>query len=124
MAGLVPAISLRRAQLLCLNDRDRRDKPGDDDGECVEFDRNRPWSRVRQVTNHFDQAALSSPSCVSAVTPSSRPISWAILPLITFSTVVPVKCILWPVAAGRLPTRKSLKAGPVWVPPPSHRPTT
>ena len=39
-------------------------------------------------------------------------------------TVVPVKRILRPVAAGRLPTRKSLKAGPVCVPPPSHRPTT
>jgi hypothetical protein len=32
MAGLVPAISLRKA-LPCPNDRDRRDKPGDDDGE-------------------------------------------------------------------------------------------
>ncbi len=29
MAGLVPAISLRRAPL-CLMYRDRRDKPGDD----------------------------------------------------------------------------------------------
>jgi hypothetical protein len=34
MAGLVPAISLRKAQL-CLDDRDRRDKPGDDDEEVL-----------------------------------------------------------------------------------------
>jgi hypothetical protein len=60
-----------------------------------------------------DQIALIRPSWVSAVTPSSRPISATILPLMTFSTVVPVKCILWPVAAGRAPKRKSLKAGPV-----------
>ena len=33
-------------------------------------------------------------------------------PSITFSTVVPVKRILRPVAAGRPPTRKSSKAGP------------
>jgi hypothetical protein len=32
MAGLVPAISLRRARLR-VHYRDRRDKPGDDDGE-------------------------------------------------------------------------------------------
>jgi hypothetical protein len=32
MAGLVPAISLRKAAL-CLYYRDRRDKPGDDEGE-------------------------------------------------------------------------------------------
>lgn len=60
----------------------------------------------------FDQAALISPSWVNAVTPSSRPISSTILPLTTLSTVVPVKCILRPVAAGKLPTRKSSKAGP------------
>src|SRR5262245_17356640 len=40
------------------------------------------------VADCFDQAALISPSWVSAVTPSSRPISSTILPLITFSTVV------------------------------------
>src|SRR6516164_10065088 len=50
------------------------------------------------VAGCFDQAALISPSWVSAVTPSSRPISSTILPLITLSTVVPVKCILRPVA--------------------------
>jgi hypothetical protein len=42
MAGLVPAISLRKAQL-CLYHRDRRDKPrdkpGDDDGEWVDAHR-------------------------------------------------------------------------------------
>jgi hypothetical protein len=32
MAGLVPAISLSWARL-CLNYRDRRDKPGDDERE-------------------------------------------------------------------------------------------
>src|SRR6201992_1300693 len=77
-------------------------------------------SPVSDAWRRFDQAAfLISPSWVSAVKPSSRPISSTILPLITFSTVVPVKCILRPVAAGRPPIRKSLKAGPVWVTPPS-----
>src|SRR5262245_19665434 len=81
--------------------------------------------RIRRVAatangGRCDQAALSNPSWVSAVTPSSRPISSTILPSITLSTVVPVKCILRPVAAGRPPIRKSSKAGPVWVPPPSH----
>ena len=36
MAGLVLAISLRKAPLR-VPYRDRRDKPGDDDGECVEL---------------------------------------------------------------------------------------
>jgi hypothetical protein len=36
MAGLVPAISLRKAQP-CPPDRDRRDKPGDDEGEWGEL---------------------------------------------------------------------------------------
>src|SRR6266851_1672744 len=40
------------------------------------------------------------------------------------NTVVPVKCIFRPVAGGSEPIRKSLKAGPVCVPPPSHCPTT
>ena len=40
------------------------------------------------------------------------------------STVIPVKCILRPVAAGKVPMRRSLKMGPVCVPPPSQRPTT
>src|ERR1700722_10224803 len=78
----------------------------------------------RSTTHRFDQAAWSRPSWVSAVTPSSRPTSSTILPSITFKTVVPVKRILRPVAGGRPPTKKSLKAGPVWVPPPSHWPTT
>jgi hypothetical protein len=69
---------------------------------------------VPTVRMRPDQAAaLSNPSWVSAVTPSSRPISSTILPSITLSTVVPVKCILRPVAAGSPPTRKSLNAGPV-----------
>jgi hypothetical protein len=34
MAGLVPAISIRMARH-CLPKRDRRDKPGDDDGEGI-----------------------------------------------------------------------------------------
>src|SRR5437773_3786455 len=72
----------------------------------------------------LNQALRISPSCVSAVTPSSRPISSAILPSLMRSTVVPVKCILRPVFAGNEPTKKSLNAGPVWVPPPSQRPTT
>jgi hypothetical protein len=59
----------------------------------------------------FDQAVLISPSWVSAVTPSSRPISSTILRLITSSTVVPLKCILRPVAAGRPPiSRPCLRA--------------
>src|ERR1700722_6866235 len=78
----------------------------------------------RSTTHRFDQAAFSKPSWVSAVTPSSRPTSSAIRPLMTFKTVVPVKRILRPLAAGRRPTRKALQAGPVWVPPPSHWPTT
>ena len=78
-------------------------------------------SDVPMVRTRSDQAAaLSNPSWVSAVTPSSRPISSTILPSITLSTVVPVKRILRPVAAGRPPIRKSPNAGPVWVPPPSH----
>jgi hypothetical protein len=36
LAGLVPAISLRKAQP-CLYDRDRRDEPGDDDGEWIQL---------------------------------------------------------------------------------------
>jgi hypothetical protein len=67
-------------------------------------------------------AFFNRPSCVRAVTPSSRPTSSTILPFCTRSTAMPVKCILRPVAPGSDPTRKSLKAGPVWVPPPSHRP--
>src|SRR5882724_41723 len=69
-------------------------------------------------------AARIRPSCCKAVTPSSRPISSRILPSLSFNTVVPVNFILRPVLAGSDPTRKSLNAGPVWVPPPSHRPTT
>jgi hypothetical protein len=59
------------------------------------------------------QAAFKMPSCVSAVTPSSRPTSSAIMRFSTRSTVVPVKCIFRPDAAGSEPTRKSLNAGPV-----------
>jgi hypothetical protein len=44
------------------------------------------------------------------------PTSSAILPFSTRSTVVPVKRIFRPVAAGREPPRKSSNAGPVWVP--------
>jgi hypothetical protein len=36
MAGLVPAISLRKARP-CVRYRDRPDKPGDDEGESNEF---------------------------------------------------------------------------------------
>jgi hypothetical protein len=64
-----------------------------------------------------DQAALRSPSCCRAVTPSSRPISSRIFPFLSFNTVVPLKCIFRSVAAGNDPMRKSLKAGPVCVPP-------
>src|SRR6266550_2541556 len=59
------------------------------------------------------------PSCCKAVTPSSRPISSMIFPSLSFSTVMPVNFILRPVLAGKDPTRKSLNAGPVCVPPPS-----
>src|SRR5215470_10142324 len=52
------------------------------------------------------------PSCMSAVTPSSSPISSAILPFSTRSTVVPVKCIFRPDAGGSEPARKSLKSRP------------
>ena len=52
-----------------------------------------------------------------AVTPSSRPISSVIFPFSIRSTVVPVNRIFLPVAAGKDPTRKSLKARPVRVPP-------
>src|SRR6266436_10003696 len=71
-----------------------------------------------------DQAFLMRPSCVRAVIPSSSPTSSRILPSFSLSTVVPVKCIFRPVANGNDPIRKSLKAGPVCVPPPSHCPTT
>ena len=60
-------------------------------------------SRLISFQPERTQAALMRPSWVSAATPSSRPISSTILPSITFSTVVPVKCILRPVAAGRAP---------------------
>ncbi len=69
-------------------------------------------------------AVFISPSCVKAATPSSRPISSTILPSLSFRTVVPVNFILRPVLAGSDPAKKSPKAGPVWVPPPSQRPTT
>ena len=51
------------------------------------------------------------PSRVSAVTPSSRPVSWAMRPFSTFSTVVPVNRITLPVAAGSGPAaeRKQLR---------------
>lgn len=64
----------------------------------------------RRQISCFDHTAASNPSCVSAVTPSSRPISSTILPLITFTTAVPVTRILRPVAAGKPPVRKSVKA--------------
>src|ERR1700730_12469312 len=70
------------------------------------------------------QTARIRPSCWSAVTPSSSPISSAILPFSIRSTVVPANRIVRPLASGNAPTRKSLKAGPVCVPPPSQRPTT
>src|ERR1700675_3211430 len=80
-----------------------------------------PWL----VSTDCDQPALTiRPSCWRAVTPSSRPTSSTILPFLSLSTVVPVKCIFRPVAAGNDPTRKSLNAEPVCVPPPSQRPTT
>ena len=79
--------------------------------------------RGRQ-SHRQDQAALRRPSCVRAVTPSSRPISSTILPSRRRRTVVPVKCIFRPVAAESEPTRKSPNAGPLCVPPPSHWPTT
>src|SRR6266851_122170 len=82
------------------------------------------WSRDDQRSPAFGQTVLIRPSWVSAVTPSSRPISSTILPFWSRRTVVPVKCIFRPVAAGSEPTRKSLKAGPLCVPPPSHWPTT
>ena len=44
------------------------------------------------------------PSCLRAVTPSSRPISSTILPSLSRITVVPVKCIFRPVAGGREPS--------------------
>lgn len=49
----------------------------------------------------FAAVDLTRPSWVSAVRPSSRPRSSTILPSTTFNTVVPVNCILRPVAAGR-----------------------
>jgi hypothetical protein len=74
----------------------------------------RDRSLRRPVTAAVDQAALlRRRSWVSAVTPSSRPISSRILPFSRRRTVVPVKCICRPVAGGREPMRKSLKAGPV-----------
>src|SRR2546429_603913 len=81
--------------------------------------------RLGLVSTDCDQPALTiRPSCWRAVTPSSRPTSSTILPFLSFNTVVPVKCIFRPVAAGNDPTRKSLNAEPVCVPPPSQRPTT
>ena len=78
------------------------------------------WWRIMEVLDRglpdpvrSGQAAFRMPSCWSAVTPSSRPISSAILPFSTRSTVVPVNCIFRPDAAGSEPTRKSLNAGPV-----------
>ena len=51
----------------------------------------------------FDQAARMRPSCVNAVTPSSRPISSAILPFSTRRTVVPVNRIFPPEPGGSEP---------------------
>ena len=76
-----------------------------------------PGDRLRQ-------ALVISPSWVSAVTPSSRPISWVMRPFSTFSTVVPVNRSVLPVPAGSGPKGMSSNAPPVWVPPPSHWPTT
>src|SRR6266576_4274751 len=77
-----------------------------------------PLARLRTAVarvagdGRFDQAAFMRPSWVSAATPSSRPISSTILPFRRRRTVVPVKCIFRPVAAGSEPTVKSLNAGP------------
>ena len=49
------------------------------------------------------QAPVMRPSWLSAVTPSSRPISSVMRPFSTFSTVVPVNRIVLPVAAGSGP---------------------
>src|ERR1700676_3415914 len=66
------------------------------------------------VSTDCDQAALTiRPSCWRAVTPSSRPTSSTILPFLSFSTVVPVKCIFRTVAAGKIATRKSRNTEPV-----------
>ena len=67
-------------------------------------------------------AAFMRLSCCSAVTPSSRPTSSAILPLATRSTVIPPNFILRPDASGNDPARKSSKVAPVCVPPPAQRP--
>src|SRR6201998_2515998 len=68
------------------------------------------WSRLSAALCVYsvcrDQAALISPSCCNAVTPSSRPISSTIMPSLSFRTVVPVQCIFRPVAVGNDPTRK------------------
>src|SRR5579859_732764 len=81
-------------------------------------------NEYRQRPASHDQTARLRPSCWRAVTPSSKPISSTILPFSIRSTVVPVNRIFRPVEALNDPMRKSLKAGPVCVPPPSQRPTT
>jgi len=45
-------------------------------------------------------------------------------PFSTFRTVAPVNRMALPVLAGSGPYGLSSKASPVWVPPPSHWPTT
>ena len=59
-----------------------------------------PTPAVSMLSATINQTARSRPSCVSAVTPSSRPISSLILPFSTRSTVVPVNRIVRPEAAG------------------------
>ena len=61
---------------------------------------------------------------VTIASTASRPISSVMRPFSTFRTVVPVNRIVLPVSGGSEPMGQSPNASPVWVPPPSHWPTT
>src|SRR5215216_5716918 len=67
MAGLGPAISLRKARLR-QTQRDHRDKPGDDGGERLVFiplDRNRLYTEHQSEGMTTWQTETLSASCIS-----------------------------------------------------------
>ena len=119
LAGRTPILAVKsdheaRTQILAQAEA-RRFRPGSvAPGLRAEYP-----ACVRSVLDGFDQAELRQRGDAIVETDLLDDLA-----VDHWSTVVPVKCIFRPVAAGRPPTRKSLKAGPVCVPPPSHWPTT
>src|SRR5437868_547544 len=81
MAGLVPAIPLRRA--LCSPHRDRRVKPGDDNGWCGTSDNDHlpqtssASSTIIRSLAHCSSSASTLPSSVEAKPHCGERQSWS-----------------------------------------------